>query len=47
MADILVIPGGVVSMAERRLGTRGLRSASRMVLACRITTAIEKERMSC
>jgi len=43
----LAVPGGVASMAERRLGNRGLRSASWLILAQSPTTAMENEIMSC
>jgi hypothetical protein len=43
----LAVPGGVASVAKRRLGGRDLRSASRLVRAWSTTTAIEKETRSC
>jgi hypothetical protein len=46
LADEFGRPRWGVSMAER-LGNRGLRSASRLVLARSTMTAIEKETMSC
>ena len=37
------VPGDVASMAQRRLGTRSLRSASRLVLARSTTTPVERD----